>query len=408
MRYLICDLKRLFSKKGMVAMFILAPAAVMVLFSSIIVPMLFTGKGLFFNLAIYQEDNSLEVNSFIYHITHSKSISNLTRIIEVDALTDGIDLLESQQVSVLLHIPSDIMPRLQRRETVTIQIYGTRAHAMELSLITMTLGEALLTVGQSQNQLEGAKQVILSKGVPLADVDDYVYRVTIDAIREYMSRRQVLGKSGTVSPLGEYLPVEYYLAAVFAMFAALAMLPLVHFTAADLSGSIFHRGLASGRGVLHFFLARLCSGTLFILLVLLMVFPTSLLLGASDALIGGIYNGNLLALLGSIVLGALGLSALAAALAVWISKAQPAVWTGFYLVIAMSIAGGALIPDGALPVWLAESGRIMPLRPIMRSLATALFDYDAAQYSADMLRLLVLTGLLFLTAWAGFARKERG
>lgn len=408
MRYLICDIKRLFSKKGMVALFILAPAVIMMLFASIIVPMLFTGKGLFFNLAIYQEDNSLEVNSFVYHITHVKSISELTRIIEVDSVDEGVELLKTQQVSVFLHIPSDIMPRMQQRETVTVSIFGTQAHAMEVSLITMTLGEALLTVGQSQNQLEGAKAIILSKGVPLESVDGYVYRVTMDAILEYMNRRQILGKSGTISPLGDYLPVEYYLAAVFAMFAALAMLPLLHFTAADLSGSIFHRGLASGRGVLHFYLARLCSGTIFILLVLLMVLPTSSLLAASDALIGGLYNGSLPALLGTIILGALCLSALAASLAVWIAKAQPAVWTGFYLVLAMSVAGGALIPDGALPAWLAEIGRYMPLRPIMRSLATALFDFDVAQYGSDMLRLLIMTVVLIFIAWAGFARKERG
>lgn len=408
MRYLICDLKRLFSKKGMVVMFILAPAVIMLLFVSVIVPMLFTGRGLFFNLAIYQEDNSLEVNSFVYHITHVKSISELTRITEVDSLQEGIDLLEANQVSVFLHIPSDIMPMLQRRETVTIPIYSTKAHAMEQSLITMTLGQALLTVGQSQNQLEGAKEVILSKGVPLEAVDGYVYRVTMDAILEYMDRRQILGKSGTISPMGDYLPVEYYLAAVFAMFAALAMLPMLHFTAADLSGSIFHRGLASGRSMLQFLLARLGSGALFIMLVLLMVFPTSLMLKLSDALIGGLYNGSLLAQLGTIILGALCLSALSATLAVWIGKAQPAIWAGFYLVIIMSVSGGALIPDGALPAWLSEIGRFLPLRSIMRSLATALFNFDAAQYTSDMLRLLVMTVVLLILAWAGFARKERG
>jgi len=272
----------------------------------------------------------------------------------------------------------------------------------------MTLGQALLIVGQSQNQLEGAKEIIISKGVPMEDVDGYVYRVTMDAILEYMDRRQILGKSGTVSPMGDYLPVEYYLAAVFAMFAALAMLPMLHFTAADLSGSIFHRGLASGRSVLHFYLARLCSGSLFIMLVLLMVFPTSLMLKVSDNLIGGLYNGSLPAQMGTITLGACCLSALAATLAVWISKAQPAIWAGFYLVIIMSVSGGALIPDGALPAWLSEIGRYLPLRSIMRSLATALFDFDAAQYGSDMVRLLVMTVVLLILAWAGFARKERG
>lgn len=392
----------------MIALFILAPAAVMMLFASIIVPMFFTGKGMHFSLAIYQEDNSLEVNSFVSNIIRGKAIAELTRITEVAALPDGLKMVENQEVSVLLHIPANVKEHLSRHETVTIKIYSTPSHALEQSLITMTLGQALLTVGQSQNQLQGARTMILDLGGDPARIDEYISRVTLAAIVEYMGRRQVLGENGTISPLGDFLPVEYYLAAVFAMFAALAMLPLVHYTATDLNGSIFHRGLAAGNGFLPFCLARLAAGTLFILMVLLMIFPTSLLLGLTDNLMGSLYNASLPALVGAALLGALSLSGLALALGVWIRKPQPAVWTGFFLILGMSVAAGALIPDGLLPSWLAAIGRWLPVRALMRSLSLAMFDFRPDLFAADALKLAGLSLLAAAAAVGGFAREERG
>ena len=407
MRFLICDIKRLFSKRSMIALFILAPAAVMVLFSSIVVPMLFTGRGVRFNLAILQEDNSLEVRSFVHAITRGKAVADLVDIYEVNSLDEGLELLDNQQVSVLVHVPSDIQGIFLQHETVVLSIYSSPAHAMEQSLIIMTLGESLLTVGQSKNQLEGVRDFLLDKGANPAEVDSFVRDMTFTAIRDYMGRRGVLGKVGTVSPLGDFLPIEYYLAAVFVLFAALAMLPLIHFTAADLSGSIFHRGLASGRGSIQFYLSRILSGAMFIMLVLLMVFPTSLLLGFAENLIGSAYQASLPALLAVICLISLGFSTLAATLAVWIGKEQPSLWTGFYLALFMAISGGALIPDGSLPDWLSGIGRWLPLRPAMRSLASALFAFDKSLFAADMLRLSAMSLAIFLIGFAGFVRKER-
>ena len=406
MRFLICDLKRLFSKKAMVALFILAPAAVMVLFSSIVVPMLFTGRGLRFNMALLQEDNSIEVRAFVHAITRGRAIADLVDIREVESLENGFEIMDSGQVSVLVHVPPDIQDSFINRETVVLTIYSTPPHALEQSLIVMTLGESLVTVGQSKNQLDSVRHFLLEQGADPAAADEFTRALTIAAIQDFMSRRQVLGKVGVVSPLGDFMPVEYYLAAVFALFAALAMLPLVHFTAADLTGSIFHRGLAAGRGSVRFYLSRILSGAMFVSLVLLMVVPTSLLLGQAEKLIGSEYQANMAALLFSIILTSFCFSAWAAALAVWIGREQPALWTAFYLVLLMAVSGGAIIPDGSLPVWLAEIGRWLPLRPAMRGLANALFSFDPSLFGADLIRLLLAGFLVFLAGLAGFIRKE--
>jgi hypothetical protein len=407
-RFLICDIRRLFSRKAMILLCVLAPVVVMLLFASVVAPMMFTGKGLHFNLALYEEDNSLEVRAFIFQLVHSRALEGLVNIREVDSLDAGLQLLERQEVSVVMHIPRDVLEDIRSQKPVEVSIFSTPEHALEQELIRMTLGQSLLLVGQGQNQMEAAKTFIMKQGVPLADADIFLHDMTYEALAQYMLRRQILGETGTLSPLGEYVPVEYYLAAIFALFAAFAMLPLIHFTAADLAGSILRRGLACGHGVLRFYLSRIGSGSLFILLVLLMVFPTTWLLNQADAFIGTAYQGSLLALILTIVLSAFCLSALAAALASWIGKAQPALWAGFYLALGMAAAGGALVPDRLLPDWLAAAGRLLPVRACMRGLAGALFTFDAGLFWADMAKLAITAALLMPLGYWGFARRGRG
>jgi hypothetical protein len=408
MRFLVLDIRRLFSHKAMVTLCVVAPLAVMMLFASVAVPMLFTGEAMHFNLALYQEDNSVEVKAFIFQLVHSRALEDLVNIRQVGSVAEGLQLLNSQEVSVVMHIPRDVLTDIRGQKAVDVTLYSTSGHALEQELIRMTLGQSLLLVGQGQNQMEAAKQFLMSRGVALAAADVFLRDMTYEALGQYMMRRLILGETGTLSPLGEYLPVEYYLAAIFALFAAFAMLPLIHFSATDLAGSILRRGLACGRGIGQFYLARVFSGSLFILLVLLMVFPTTYLLNLADSLIGTSYHGSLAALFLTIVLTAFCLSALAATLAAWISKVQPALWTGFFAALGMAAAGGALVPDGSLPTWAATVGRYLPVRAAMRGLASALFTFDPALFWPDMLKLGCALAILLPLGYWGFARRGRG
>jgi hypothetical protein len=405
MRFLILDIRRLFSHKAMLALCVLAPLVVMLLFASVAIPMLFTGETMHFNLALYQEDNSVEVKAFIFQLVHSRALEDLVNIRQVGSVDEGLALLDHREVSVVMHIPRDVLEDIRNQKAVRVTLYGTPEHALEQELIRMTLGQSLLLVGQGQNQMEAAKAFLMSQGVELAAADVFLRDMTYEALAQYMLRRQILGETGTLSPLGEYLPVEYYLAAIFALFAAFAMLPLIHYSASDLAGSIVRRGLACGRGIGQFYLARVFSGGLFILLVLLMVFPTTYLLNLADRLIGTSYHGSLPALFLTILLAAFCLSALAAALAAWVSKIQPALWTGFFTALVMAAAGGALVPEGDLPAWVVAVGRYLPVRAAMRGLASALFTFDPAIFWPDMIKLVCALSILLPVGFWGFTRR---
>ena len=407
MRFLRFDFKRLFSGKALMLLCLLSPILVVFIFTSVVSPMIYTAKGLHFNLAIFDEDGSEAVSTFITQMLNSQALLSLVDAYPVKSAEDGLALIESGEVSVLIHVPEGLFEKMRSGQAVQVKIISTKAHALEANLSAMALTSALEIVGKSQNVMEAARQILRDKGVSDSDADSYLSNATETAIKRYMTRREAMGNGGPVSPLGEFLPVEYYISAIFVLFAALAMLPLIHFTAADSSGAILRRGLLCGIGTGRFFMARIVSGTTVVFLVLTMLFPTALLLKLGDTVLGGTYANNLVALALALVLTALCFSALALAIAVWLPNENTALWAGFFLVLGMAAFCGALIPEGALPGWVSGVGRWLPLRSSMRLLSLSLFHYDSGLYKQDALKLFGFSALLLPLGYLGLWKRGR-
>lgn len=407
MRFLRYDLKRIFSRKALVVLLLISPVVIILVFSAIVAPMLFTAKGLHFKLAICDEDGSEPVQEFVTQLVNSQALSELVTVYPVTTVEAGTALVQSNDVSVLVHIPAGLFEKMRTGNPVQVSIISTSTHALEAELITMTLESSLFTVGKSQNLLEMAKSLLVQKGVSQSSAQDFLDDSIGEAITEYMSRREVLGKSGTISPMGEYMPVEYYLSAVFSLFAALAILPLIQFTAADANGALLRRGLISGQGSLRFFLVRLLSGIILILLVQGMVFPASALLRLADSLLGGLYDASIMAVFATMLVSALCYSSLAVAIGVWLPNEKMALWAGFFLVLIMAVSGGVVIPSGALPQWASHVGHFLPLKSSMGALSTTLFHFQKDVFLRETVRTGLLIAALLPMGYVGLYRRGR-
>ena len=235
-------------------------------------------------------------------------------------------------------------------------------------------------------------------------IASYLEGTTESNLFKYMTRRSVFGKSSKLSLLGEMLPIPYYGSAIFSLFAALAVLPLVRFTSKDLSGSVLRRGLLCGFGRLRFYLARVAAGAVFVSLVLAMLIPTQLLL----LLAGNIrefYKSDFFALTISVALISVCYSAMAFALGAWIRNSDRALWLSFYLVLVMGLLSGVLVSEKLLPDWAVAVGRFLPMRSAMRLLGSAVLNADWGFLAEDLTKLL-LTSIIFIAAGiAGVYRK---
>lgn len=406
-KFLMFDIKRLFSRSSLLVICLFSPLIVILIFSLVVSPMIYTGKGLHFNLALCNEDKSQEVNGFINQLINSQALVDLISVYPVETVEQGIELAETGKVSVFVHVPKDIFFDIRSGRDVYATIYGTQAHSLEMELISITLDSSLSLVGKSQNIMEAARQILLDKGETEEDSDTFLSETTQDAINEYMDRRELLGRSGPLSPLGEFLPVEYYMSAIFSIFAALSMLPLIHFSAADANGPILRRGLLCEIGAGRFFVARIASGAMFIFLVLTMLFPSSIIMHLSGDMLGGVYVSSFAALLSAMLLTALVFSTLALAIAVWAPSERTALWFGFFFAVCMAGLCGALVPEGTLPETAAMIGKWLPLRASMRMLSSSLFNYSHGVFFRDAAKSLGFTAILLLLGFWGLKRRER-
>ncbi len=407
MRFLLYDLKRMFSGKALVFLCLLSPIIVVFIFSTVVSPMIFTAQGVHFNLAICNEDKSDTVNEFISQLINSQALVNIITVYPVQTVEQGIELINSGDISVMIHIPIDLFDNMAEGKEVKVTIYSTKAHSFETNLVSMTLNSSLSVVGKSQNIMEAARTVLVDKGESEENAQKFLDDSTNAAIDQFMSRRDVLGNGGALSPVGEYLPIEYYLSAIFSLFAALAMLPIIHFSAVDCQGAILKRGLLCGIGTARFFSARILSGTIFVALVLLMLFPASLLLRLGGQVLGGVYASRLSALVVTIILSSVCFSALALVIATWLPKEKTALWTGFFLALLMAVFCGALIPEGALPKLTLAIGKWLPLRSVMRMLSVSLFDYNRGIFLQDVCKSAGFTAVFLALGFLGLRRKGR-
>lgn len=388
MRFLYYDIKRMFQSKRTLALCILAPIVVMIIFSTVITPLIFkfyeTNK---FTIAIYNEDGTEFSKEFINYMVNSKSLKDLVEPFSVPSKEMGKKLLKSGKVLVFVHVPRDTYNNITQSKPTKIHVHGMDAHVFEASLISITLESALDWVGKGENVLGVSTDFILDKGASAEEANAFYGRMVDLGLDYAMDRRAILAKEGTVTPIDEYLPIQYYLSAIFALFAGIAILPLVRFTSNDLNSSVLQRSFVGQRGIAYFIGARILSGALFITLILTMVFPAGIITSA----INDIFSANYPSLVIGIFTTAISLSSLALLLASLIKRKESAMWVAFWIIILLAAIGGCFVPYNYLPKLARDIGMFSPLRGSKRIILCGLFAFNKKVLVQELTMLISLT-----------------
>ena len=401
-RFLLYDLKRIFSSRATVILCLLVPLVVMLLFASVVAPLLITRTRVETSCVVICDDDGTDVTQdFINYVANSKAFKDLVYISKVDSLEEGQRLIDTGEASGMLYIPKDFYKDFSEGKVVTIEVFGTEFHTMESALVMVAVETALNTVGRSQNALNVIRDYLEARDVDQGEVDTFFSALTDLGIKVVSNRKAIIGQEGFVSPAGELLPAELYLSAMLAWFIALAALPLSSFSAGDFSASVLQRGLRAPGMRTRFLAARLLSGAVFLLLVAFLIFPIGL--GASS--IDRMFKGNAAAFFAAVLLLALTFSAMSLGLSALLKSSDAAVWVGFWLIVLFAMAGGAILPDSMLPGWAKAVGQWSPVRTAMRLLGGTVFRFDAAAYWWDMLKAGLWGVAGAVCAAAGFMRR---
>ena len=401
-RFFLADLKRIFSSRATVILCLLVPMVVMLLFASVVAPLIITRARVESSCVMICDDDNTEVTQdFINYVANSKAFKGLVYISKIDTIAEGQKLIADGQATGLLHIPRGFYQDFSDGKAVTIEVFGSEFHTMEAALVMIAVETALNTVGRSQNALNVIQDYAESKGVDKGDVDALYDELMDLGIKVVSNRKSIIGQEGFVSPAGELLPADLYLSAMLAWFISLATLPLSSFSAGDFSASVLQRGLRARGMSARFLAARLMSGAVFLLLVAFLVFPIGL--GASS--LDRMFRGNAAAFFLAVALLALSFSAMSLGLSALLRSSDAAVWVGFWLIVLFAMAGGAILPDSMLPAWAKAVGQWSPVRAAMRLLAGTVFKFDAGAYWWDMLKAGLWGAAGAVCAGVGFTRR---
>ena len=124
MKMLRIDLKRLFSGKAVVALCLLAPVVVLLIFSSIIAPTIITSKGLLTKYAIFNEDKHEAVNTYINRLAYSDALKDIAMPYPVDSMEKGMELLDNDDVEVLIHVGPDLYEKMTKGGDAVTELIG--------------------------------------------------------------------------------------------------------------------------------------------------------------------------------------------------------------------------------------------------------------------------------------------
>lgn len=405
-RWLLTDLRRLLRSPSLVAAALVIPLLGMLVFSLVLSPMLLSGKETVVKYAICCEDNHPMVRMFISVLAESDSIKGIAVGTEVATKEEGLALLESGECSTLIHVKDGFFEALESWSDPQLDVYAYTDHSFEMTIIRMTMDGALQAVGQSQNILWESAQIAMESGVSVKNAESFFNREMTNAVMKFIIRHQVLGKQEKLSATGHLFPIQYYTGAMFAVFAAFSMLPGLYLSAQDLNGGLRHRGLFRGASAVRYSVARLCSGCALTVLTLALVVP---LMSAVNGVVNGYASKGYViawwaAIPGFVLLG-LCYASLALALGAWCPSSDSALWTGFFLVVAMALVSGVVVSDGALPEFVRVLGRFTPVKTGMNVICSSLYRMDFAQYWQNMAILFAQLCVFSGVAALGIRRK---
>lgn len=260
------DLKRLFANKVTLVLSIITPVVTLALFASVVVPLMFSYRVVEkARVIILNEDEDEYMEEVFQEIVGEQSIQNVVSVEFVRSLEEGIAQVEEGQAIFFFVINEETMMNFYYREPSVVDVWVSSGDDFETALFLPIFGHVVDMFNQSQLGLD----YILDEMLTFADVNesyDQFNDVMIYLGIQMLNRSDLYEMEG-ISPLGKFLPIEYYISSLFSLFLGFGMIPLIGYNVSDFQSTAFTRGVAHFRWPYTFLLTRVLTGSMYILLV---------------------------------------------------------------------------------------------------------------------------------------------
>jgi len=367
------DIKRLFQNRTAVIIALLAPLVFVTLISVAVAPYFFADvRANNFSVAVYCEDDDKLTASILKSLIESRSLGGLITTQFVQSESEGMKAVE-QGAAAYIHIPKNMQSELRSGGSATISYYGNQNMPLEDALLYETLSSGVELVSHAQHAVNVLYYGSVEAGIDPAVAADLYGSTTNVFFTSVLSRAALYEDTDITSPLGGALPIQYYAVSFLILFVALGGMPIARITADDYETGLIHRQLLSGNTPATCFVSRWLAGGAFLFV------EYAVLSVAFCAITGAIteFSGSILIMLLFGLLLCLFLS-LGMMLAGLYSKTpQLAVRISFMGVLALSLAGGLIIPSAYMPSVIRDISFYTPLAQALKLGIAGLFDGSA-------------------------------
>lgn len=367
------DLKRLLQNRAAVIITLIAPLVFVALISVAVAPYFFADvRANNFSVAVYCEDDDPLTGSILKSLIESRSLGGLITTQFVSGEQQGIEAVK-QGAAAYIHIPKNMQSDLRSGGSVTISYYGNQDMPLEDALLFETLNSGVELVSHAQHAVNVLYYDSVNAGTDQAAAADEYSKTTNIFFTSVLSRAALYEDTDLTSPLGGALPIQYYAVSFLILFVALGGMPIARITADDYETGLIHRQLLSGNTPITCFASRWLAGGAFLFL------QYAVLTIAFCAITGAIkeFSGNVLILLLFGLLLCLFLSIGMMLIGLFSRTPSFAVRISFMSVLALSLAGGLIIPSAYMPAVIRDVSYYTPLAPALKLGIAGLFDGGA-------------------------------
>lgn len=144
LQWLSVDLKRLFHGRGLILATLLMPIVGMLMFSSVLAPMLAIQTDLRIPYAICNMDKSKQGQRLVSMVMNSESLRETSKGYPVADEQAGYQLLREGRVGVLVCIPEDFYQTMSRGEDPRLWIISYPEHSFDQTMVCLTLDGSFL------------------------------------------------------------------------------------------------------------------------------------------------------------------------------------------------------------------------------------------------------------------------
>ena len=394
--FILYDIKRLFGhgKTAFIAMF--SPIPVILMFALFMAPLLLDSGEKFYSVAILNEDDNEKVSQLMNIIINYEVEKGDVAVYPVKEKATGLKLVDEGKVAIFMYVPPNTYVDSMSGKKAEMEFYYSPNHAFDALILYTGLKSSISVFGQGIGVVNEA--VLIAEKLGLSE--DEILVIWNDGIADllgvFISRGRVIGKKGIFNFGADY-HFRLIIAVLFASCAYLSSFPVIYLTSLDLSETFSKRSIPAKR-LFGYYVARIISGAVLILISFLIMFPVARALR-------NIKIHFALSVIPGVILTALVFSSLAVLIGSLFKRGQSALWAGLYFGTASIAAVSFLSDKGNLPGVVSFMMRISPFRASVSIFSNAMFNFVAERYVFDLC-ILAAAFLIFFAAGFLIYRKR--